>query len=126
MKDGRAYEKLKNSSTQTLLYYESLDFLKGIAILMVIIVHTSQRVIMPQGYSNIAMLEQLGCQIFFVISGFSLSSSLVHNHLLGCFYWNRFISIAPGCYIAIIISILVPFLEIKIGVEPIAELSGEG
>lgn len=35
-------KNLKDSSTQTLLYYESLDFLKGIAILMVIIVHTSQ------------------------------------------------------------------------------------
>lgn len=44
----------------------------------------------------------------------------------GRFYWNRFISIAPGYYIAIIISILVSFLEIKIGVEPIAELSGGG
>lgn len=119
-------KNLKDSANQTLLYYESLDFLKGIAILMVIIVHTSQRVNMTQGYSNIAMLGQLGCQMFFVISGFSLSSSFAHNHSLGRFYWNRFISIAPGYYIAIIISILVSFLELKIGVEPIAELSWGG
>ncbi|WP_182310820.1 acyltransferase family protein [Mediterraneibacter gnavus] len=78
-------KNLKDSSTQTLLYYESLDFLKGIAILMVIIVHTSQRVIMSQWYANIAMLGQLGCQMFFVISGFSLLSSFVHNHSWGSF-----------------------------------------
>lgn len=54
-------KKIKDLDTQTMLYYDSLDFLKGIAILMAIIVHTSQRVLMSQGYSNIIMLGQLGC-----------------------------------------------------------------
>ena len=47
---------------------DCVDFLKGIAILAVIIVHIAQTFILPLIVSNIAKLGQLGCQLFFVIS----------------------------------------------------------
>ena len=51
---------------------ESVDFFKGIAMLLVVLVHSIQRFSVPYWFSLIPSLGQLGCQVFFVISGFSL------------------------------------------------------
>lgn len=82
--------------------------LKGLAMLLVIIVHS------PQCISGIdPILIQLtrvgrwGCQLFLVLSGFLLALSWNKKEVnLKRYYWSRFISIAPAYYIAIIWYIL--------------------
>lgn len=51
---------------------DSIDFFKGIAILLVVLVHSIQRFTVPYFATIIPSLGQLGCQMFFVISSFSL------------------------------------------------------
>ncbi len=51
---------------------DSIDFFKGIAILLVVLVHSAQRFSIPFWTSVIPSIGQLGCQMFFVLSSFSL------------------------------------------------------
>ena len=51
---------------------ESIDFFKGIAILLVLLVHSIQRFNVPFWVNVVPSLGQLGCQMFFVLSSFSL------------------------------------------------------
>ena len=51
---------------------KSLDILKGIAITMVVLVHYNQSY---ANNINAFKFGQMGCQVFFVLSGFSVTSS---------------------------------------------------
>lgn len=51
---------------------ECIYFFKGVAIILVVLVHSIQRFSVPYWFSFIPSLGQLGCQIFFVLSAFSL------------------------------------------------------
>lgn len=53
----------------------SINFCKGIAILMIIIVHSAQRFILPDWAKFITSFCQFGCQWFFLISAFTLCLS---------------------------------------------------
>ena len=83
---------------------DCVDFLKGIAILAVIAVHTAQSFTLPLAIDNIAKMGQLGCQLFFVISGFTVANSYCKKKQ-GClsFYIKRWKSIAPGYYLMIVV-----------------------
>jgi peptidoglycan/LPS O-acetylase OafA/YrhL len=79
---------------------QSLDLLRGIAILMVIGVHTAQA---TQGISSTAHSVALGygpygVQLFFIVSGYTMmltfGSSVTVNSTLA-FYIRRFLRIAP-------------------------------
>lgn len=84
-----------------------IDVLRGIAILMVIIIHTSQPV---SGLSNftgyIDRYGQMGVQLFFVASAYTLCHSFVgrseEQKPLVSFFIRRFFRIAPLYYFAII------------------------
>ncbi len=92
-----------------------IDSLRGIAILMVIIVHTAQSVQHNQigtgnpgisgFFSDLAEYGQMGVQLFFVVSAFTLSLSMSKRSGERCKYFNffirRFFRIAPLYYFGI-------------------------
>ncbi len=85
---------------------QTVDILKGIAIIMVIIVHYNRA--FAEARINWFNFGQMGCQIFFVISGYgiarTLSGRLSDNSgkkAVGEFYLSRFKNIAPAFYVAI-------------------------
>ena len=67
-----------------------LDCLRGVAICMVIIVHTNQLV--PVGAALSPLIEQVarGVQLFFVISGFTLMLSMEKTHPSQYHRWSSF------------------------------------
>lgn len=91
--------------------YMSLDILKGLAMIMVILHHYNQKFT-----CNVRLFEffQMGCQIFFVMSGLGVSFSLSKrfgrrldlSELLP-FYRSRYTRIAPSYYLMIIVVFLI-------------------
>ena len=85
-----------------------IDSLRGIAILLVILVHTSQSV---SGLSKISSFVtrygQMGVQLFFILSAFTLSLSfdkkMDERGALLFFYIRRYFRIAPMYYMGILI-----------------------
>lgn len=77
---------------------------------MVIMVHSYIRFDIPNSLSFITRFGQMGCQIFYVISGFSLMLSCDrHQYGLKEFYKKRFWSIAIGYWLTIAIYALLAF-----------------
>jgi peptidoglycan/LPS O-acetylase OafA/YrhL len=94
--------------------FESIDIMRGIAILMVILVHTSQKIegkILLRSFANYG---QMGVQMFFVASAFTLCYSCEvirsRERSLINFYIRRFFRIAPGYYVGILIYFLINVL----------------
>jgi peptidoglycan/LPS O-acetylase OafA/YrhL len=84
-----------------------IDIARGIAILMVILVHTSQAVNgVSQLVGDIDRYGQMGVQLFFVASAYTLCFSSVkraeEKQPLVSFLIRRFFRIAPLYYVAII------------------------
>lgn len=84
----------------------SIDIMRGIAILMVIMVHTSQKVEGHMIFKFLYDYGQMGVQLFFVASAFTLCYSQEirrsTDHSLVNFYIRRLFRIAPGYYAGII------------------------
>lgn len=83
----------------------SLDIVKGIAMIMVILVHYNQNFI-----SNISLFRyfQMGCQLFFVASGFGIAKTFYkrlenssYKKATKDFYISRVRAIAPAWWIMI-------------------------
>ena len=81
----------------------SVDIIKGIAIIMVIIVHSAIRFNLCPLLGLITQYGRFGCQAFFMLSGFTLTLSWEsrNSHSLKRFYVRRYKSIAPGYYCTI-------------------------
>ena len=59
---------------------QSLDILKGIAILMIIVVHNRHFTLQnTAGFRQLINFGQMGCQIFFLVSGMALCYSWSHS-----------------------------------------------
>lgn len=90
--------------------FVSIDIMRGIAILMVILVHTAQGINGLTILKNISAYGQMGVQLFFIASAFTLCYSLdvgrSKEPLLN-FYIRRYFRIAPGYYVGIIIYLLI-------------------
>jgi peptidoglycan/LPS O-acetylase OafA/YrhL len=84
-----------------------VDALRGIAILLVILVHSSQRLGWVGRSKGIADLGQFGVQLFFVTSAYTLARSWINRgdapRRVSSFYIRRFFRIAPLYYIGIAI-----------------------
>lgn len=87
--------------------FRYVDLIRGIAILMVVIVHSSLSISSSNIFTYLASFGQLGVQLFFLASALTLSFSMESR---GCrkidvlaFYIRRFFRIAPMYYIGIII-----------------------
>ncbi len=84
--------------------YKSIDILKGIAMIMVVLVHYEQSFSICNYFGYL----QNGCSIFFVCSGFGIISLLnkkfpskeLNKKELIDYYFSRFKVLAPGWYLA--------------------------
>jgi peptidoglycan/LPS O-acetylase OafA/YrhL len=93
-----------------------IDTMRGIAILMVILVHTAQSVSNKSWLLTVvSMYGQTGVQLFFVASAFTLCQSWYNrnhekNKILN-YTIRRFFRIAPAYYLGIILYLLISILE---------------
>jgi len=89
------------------LKYVFIDSIRGIAILLVILVHTSQSLVLPDGWlKNFSSYGQMGVQLFFVASAYTLclsfSTRKSEKMAIAKFYVRRLFRIAPVYYLGII------------------------
>lgn len=87
--------------------FDSINILKCVAILMVLTVHQGQMFKHCSLY-ELSKIGQLGCQCFFVISGFTLCYSWDKRKTKKKeFFYRRFKAIAPGYYFDILLFTLI-------------------
>src|SRR5437870_5372237 len=77
-----------------------IDVLRGIAILMVVVVHTSLSVpALSPKIRNVAAFGQMGVQLFFLVSAYTLARSLTlrsdESSGLARYFIRRWFRIAP-------------------------------
>jgi len=81
-------------------YYPALDGLRGLAILLVILYHNFH-------FINHFFFAWLGVDLFFVLSGYLITSILLKSvnsaHYLRNFYWRRILRVFPLYYLCLII-----------------------
>lgn len=102
----------------------SIDIARGIAILLVILVHTSQLV---PGITDITIkilsAGQLGVQLFFVVSAYTLCMSYERRQnesvRVKSFYVRRLFRIAPLYYVGIIFYFIVRYIDFNLNSEAI-------
>ena len=89
-----------------------VDSLRGIAIIMVVVVHTSLSIEgLNKSVAAILFYFRTGVQLFFILSAFTLSLSITKRHDGNIrFYIRRFFRIAPLYYLAIPVYYLVTHL----------------
>lgn len=110
----------------------TIDLLKGIAICMIIGVHSGQRIANLSPALDFLAFGQMGCQIFFVLSGFTISLSYEKHRAKKRSNWsyikNRYVSIAPGYYffIFLILTLNLIFKNFGITLGFSSELSWQG
>lgn len=97
--------------------YEFIDALRGLAVLGVILVHTSLWVSPPDYLANIVENGARGVQLFYVASAFTLFLSMssrqnTERHPIKNFFIRRFFRITPLFYLAVF------FWLIKDGFKP--------
>ena len=87
----------------------SIDFMKGIAMIMIILVHYEQSFNLCKWFWYL----QMGCPIFFVCSGFGIMSliekrynGIIDKNNYKAFYLSRLKALAPGWYLAFAIIFL--------------------
>ena len=86
---------------------------KGIAILMVVLVHIAQPFSLPQWMEYVPRLGQLGCQIFLVLSAYTLCLSLERDaKTYFTFQKKRWLRIVPGYWSMIVIYLLLGGLSL--------------
>lgn len=100
-----------------------MEVLRGYAILMIILVHSHQMFSLPCISSAILDFGMMGCQIFFLISGFFSLRDYGNKRDVLTYYKRKLIRIAPGYWLTIIIGAIVVALSIllfgvnKIGIH---------
>lgn len=102
-------------------YFHTLDFLRGLAALMVVLFHYSNGMlptISDQQVSEVLSYGKYGVQIFFVISGFIIPYSMENrNYTQKNFFRNllrRFLRIDPPSYVAMMLSISLYYTVVAI------------
>ena len=92
---------------------ESIDLLKGVAILLVILCHSRQLFPNLSHTFDIFMFGQMACQLFFVIAGYTSCVSYF-NHKKQKFFLKRLLSILPAYYLTGILAISLGILSIHL------------
>lgn len=96
----------------TIRRFHSIEIVKGIAMIMVILVHYGQNYQIC--IAKACQYLRMGCPAFFVASGFGIMC-LINNKFDGqldrgnvaAFYFSRFKALAPGWYITFVVVFLV-------------------
>lgn len=83
-------------------YRSDIQFLRGLAVLFVVVFHLGFE-FLKSGY--------LGVDIFFVISGFLISTLYVEGNIFN-FYYKRGLRILPAYYVVVIVTLLVSYLTL--------------
>ncbi len=105
---------VENREIQHLAY---IDSLRGIAILIVIVVHAAQIVFHPGLFATILSKGAYGVQLFFIVSALTLFLSYEQRQPLEIknvdkfFFIRRFLRIAPAFYLATILYTLAFFFK---------------
>lgn len=101
--------------------HKSLDILKGIAIIMILITHNRHFIMKDiSGARQLINYCQMGCQIFFVVSGMSLCISWFNHNDLSfakhtfSFIKRRYIRILPGFLIILALNLFLNVITIDI------------
>src|SRR6266496_5976018 len=85
-------------------FYPALDGLRGIAILLVVLLHNF-------GFMNYFFFGWLGVDLFFVLSGFLITNILLNTlgqpNFLRNFYIRRVLRIFPLYYLILIICLFI-------------------
>jgi len=110
--------------------FQYVDALRGIAILLVILVHTGGRT--PEGlpFEAISTYGQYGVQLFFVMSAFTLCHSAARMNTLSkpgylSFMSRRFFRIAPLYYVGIVFYFCFAWASLRFaGQTPFTEPDG--
>lgn len=90
-----------------------IDYFKGVSIILIIVCHISQVFNLPHYVSAVTSLGQMGCQIFFVLSGYTVTRSYYKNcPSIKSFYKKRWLSLAPGYWLSITITVLIGVITI--------------
>ncbi len=102
-------------------HYASLDGLRGIAILLVILSHFGINVILRP--FNLKIESSIGVHIFFVISGFLITSLLIKEKLesgkigISNFYKRRALRILPLTYLYLVVLICISIFYIPMSTK---------
>ncbi|MBD1363951.1 acyltransferase [Mucilaginibacter sp. ZT4R22] len=106
--------------------YPSLNGIRGVAVLMVVIAHMI--VLQYRAFSNLIFIGSLGVNIFFVLSGFLITTLCIKEKIvtgtlsLKKFYIRRALRILPVAYLYIGV-IIVLNLTVKLNVNAVSILS---
>ena len=91
--------------------WDAIEFLKGIAIIMIICVHVPQPIEGINDYvRKISEYGRMGCQLFFVLSGFSLMYTW-KKQKLSYFYRRKYMRLAKPYWVMIIIYLTLNLLN---------------
>lgn len=95
--------------------YGFIDETRGLAILMVILVHTAQTIHdLPKYLFEIGYYGQMGVQLFFIASAFTMCNSFAsrsnEKHSVKSFYLRRFFRVAPLYYVGIALYFLIAII----------------
>ncbi|MEN0056466.1 MAG: acyltransferase [Mucilaginibacter sp.] len=108
-------------------YYPSLNGFRGIAIVLVVLFHLH---LSDNGIYSIVFNGHLGVDIFFVLSGFLITSICIKEKetsggmSLTSFYWRRILRIFPVAYLYILVIVLFNHF-CKLGIPPV-QFAGAG
>ena len=85
---------------------DAINFYKGVAILMVLMIHTSQCFNLIEPFASITKFGDLGCQVFYTISAFCLCLTFENRkESYLAFLKRRIKKIAPGYWLTIVVSV---------------------
>lgn len=94
---------------------EIIDYFKGLAIIMIIVCHLTQVFDIPSPLSSMSSFGRMGCQIFFLLSGFTITMSYDKSgSKLMTFYKKRWLGLAPGYWLSILITVILSAVTILI------------
>ena len=88
--------------------FRSIQYLRGIAALMVVLHHACQSTTGSEGSAGGFNIGQAGVDIFFVISGF-IMYSMARDKTVSDFLWDRIIRIVPMYWIATFVLIVIEY-----------------
>jgi len=97
--------------------YDWVDALRGYAIILVIMIHTSQFFTVTGVLRRITSLGDLGVQLFFILSSFTLFNSYKKRADIDgantdkFFFIRRFFRIAPMYYLALVIYVSISIIR---------------